>query len=346
MVKIRASVRQDRMERVCYEIAQVNGLTEREIADRLQLERRTINNYLMELENQGLIYKEGIYWYIDEWTQAKSQSLPLNPESSVYLYLAARLLVKSTDRRSEAAETLLYRLVETLPDVVGQDLRDAVFELSNREIDESYNDVFLAVLRGYVYRRQVTIDYEPYNGNPFRTTISPYLLEPSAIGYAVYVIGHSSTPNALRTYKIGRITRATLTRESFEVPADFPGLELLKNAWSIYYGEATQTIALHFSPAVTRRILETQWHPSQRLFPQNDSSLIMELDVADTTDLIPWIRGWGAACEVLAPDDLRDQFVGETRAAAMLYGWNIHKSFHASEDDPLNLDQTLTDFFD
>lgn len=42
------------------------GLREAELAAELGWERRTLNNYLRELERQGRIYKEGRSWFVEE----------------------------------------------------------------------------------------------------------------------------------------------------------------------------------------------------------------------------------------------------------------------------------------
>lgn len=42
------------------------GLSEFEIACELGWERRTVNNYLRELAQQGKIYKEGQSWFAEE----------------------------------------------------------------------------------------------------------------------------------------------------------------------------------------------------------------------------------------------------------------------------------------
>ena len=43
-----------------------NGLRESEIAQELGWDRRTTNNYLRELRDQGRIYKEGQAWHSEE----------------------------------------------------------------------------------------------------------------------------------------------------------------------------------------------------------------------------------------------------------------------------------------
>lgn len=42
------------------------GLEEAEIAQSLGWERRTVNNYLRELESYQVIYKEGQLWFAEE----------------------------------------------------------------------------------------------------------------------------------------------------------------------------------------------------------------------------------------------------------------------------------------
>lgn len=42
------------------------GLSETEIAQELDWQRRTVNNYLRELASRGYVYKDGRYWLADE----------------------------------------------------------------------------------------------------------------------------------------------------------------------------------------------------------------------------------------------------------------------------------------
>lgn len=42
------------------------GLRESEMASELGWQRRTVNNYLRTLASQGVAYKEGREWFIDE----------------------------------------------------------------------------------------------------------------------------------------------------------------------------------------------------------------------------------------------------------------------------------------
>jgi CRISPR-associated endonuclease/helicase Cas3 len=300
-----------------------NGLTEQEIADMLNFGRRAVNNYLRELETKGQVYKDGRKWFVLPYQVGRLRPLDLSPEEAMTLYLATRLLVKQHDKRNESAETALGKLAEALTgDLnVGREIYQAALELAQRPGDVGYSRVFRTMMQGYLYRRKVAVTYRPLKGEPFETLFCPYLLEPSAIGYATYAIGHSSVVDALRTYKLQRVQAAALTREDYSVPPDFPGLAYLRSAWSIIAGEELIPVKLRFSAVVTERVRESRWHPSQEIEddPDHPGGCIWTAKIADLTDFVPWVRSWGADVEVLGPEALRERLMLEVRRLARIY---------------------------
>ncbi len=343
MPKMDEKTREGRKERTFLCLRRYkSGLTEAELAEELHFERRTLNNYLRELELEGKVYKDGKYWYAFPYERAELRRFDLSPEEGMTLYLATRLFVKQHDKRNEPAETALLKLAEALTTQAGvrQEIYQAAKELSERPDDGRYNRIFRTIMQSYIYRRVVHLVYEPAKGKPFETDFAPYLLEPSAIGFTTYAIGYSKVVNALRTYKLERIREVRLTQEEYEIPSDFPGLEVLHNAWSIFYGEALTTVTLRFSPAVRKRVEETRWHPSEKKCedPELPGHLRWTAKVADTTDMLPWIRGWGADVEVIEPQALREVLMGEAKAMAEKYGWFV-------SSQPGGKSSTLDDFF-
>ena len=326
MPRIDDTARQQRLDRIHLLLTRnARGVTEAEIADEINLERRTVNNYLRELEFQGKALKDGLYWFPLVLKESRLRSFDLSPEEAVTLYLGARLLVKQQDKRNEPAETALLKLASVLKaDAgVGDEIEQAARELAQRPVQENYQPIFRDVMRGYIYRKKVEIAYRPLNWNKsFQTTFSTYLLEPSPIGFTTYLIGHSSSPNALRAYKLERIESIRLTKDDYSIPPDFPGLDILRNAWNIMMGDETIRVVLRFrSNTAKARVLETRWHPSQktRLDPDNPDALLWEVQVADTLDLIPWIRSWGADCEVVEPKELREELKLTAQDLAIQY---------------------------
>jgi CRISPR-associated endonuclease/helicase Cas3 len=327
MPRIDEETKSRRKERVWLEVRQHNGVRQSEIAETLNLENRTVNNYLRELSDEGKVIKDGVDWYSLPYQETRLRRFELAPEEAITLYLATRLFVKQHDKRNEPAESALYRLAEVLTaDAgIGQEIRQAAKELAQRPSNPQYGSIFREIIRGYIYRRKVEIRYRPLRGPEFDTTFATYLIEPSAIGFSTYIIGHSKSQyvDDLRSYKMERILSAVMKNETYTTPPEFPGLDILRNAWSIISGEETERIILRFSPGeASRRVLETRWHPSQDHQPDPEKSGYLRwwVDVADTTDMLPWIRGWGADCKVLAPESLRRALEREARRLAELYG--------------------------
>lgn len=325
MPRINDEDKRDRLERIHLLLKRnPRGLTEAEIADEVNIQRRTVNNYLQELEFQGKAFKDGIYWFPLALKESQLRPFDLSPEEAVTLYLGARLLSKQQDKRNEPAETALLKLAGVLKaDAgVGAEIEQAARELAQRPIQKEYQPIFRDIVRGYIYRKKIEITYRPLNWNKsFQTIFSTYLLEPSPIGFTTYLIGHSSIVDKWRAYKLERIESVRLTKEEYALPPDFPGLDILRNAWSIVMGEETVRVVLRFSERVKARVLETRWHPSQQTQEdlEKPGSLLWEVQVADTLDLLPWIRGWGADCEVLEPKELRDTLTREAQSLAELY---------------------------
>lgn len=349
MPRITEQSRQSGMERVWLTVKrhQPNGVDAATISRLTGIQLRTVNNYLTAMKEEGKLDKDGKYWLTTEFEETRLLSVELSAEEAYTLYLGCRLLVKHHDKRNQLAEKALMQLADKLVTdaKVGKEIAQAAHELATRPLDKTFQSHFQTMVKGYIQRRKVAIRYKPLNGKAFETIFRTYLFEPSAIGHTTYVIGDSSLPSDLRAYKLERIESAELLKETYSIPTEFPGLDILRNSWSIMLGEATKRVVLRFSPDVRQRVLETRWHPSEGHEEDGDKSgwLRWWVDVADTLDMEPWIRGWGGDCEVMEPKDLREAMMGEARAMAMNYGW--HVSSQPDEESNLNQSTTLDDFF-
>jgi len=169
----------------------------------------------------------------------------------------------------------------------------------------------------------VTFTYEPArygpDAAPRQATVRPYLIEPSLQTHALYLIGWDETRKALRTFKIERIGDVALTPRTFEPPEPGTLERDLRRAWDIIADQPATNVVLRFRPSVAARVLETTWHPSQRVEPAADGSLTWRATVAGTIEIRLWILSWGDDVEVLEPAELRkDVALTHRRAASTL----------------------------
>ena len=135
------------------------------------------------------------------------------------------------------------------------------------------------------------------------------------------MIAHSCGHGAVRTFKIDRISAVEVQKLQFARPNDFDPRELLSGSLGIFEGDGpVQTVRIRFSREVARVIAERKLHPSQRLLPQSEGSLLVEFELSSFEELSSWILSFGPHAEVLSPPQLREQIV--TRLAACLANYD------------------------
>ena len=253
------SVRLLEIQRLLYR--QPAGYRSSELARLCGVDQRTINRDLADLQGEPfylpLVQEEGWRWRLMPGGRFHLPPLHLSLQEAAALYLAARLLDRASDEPNPYVTRALQALAAVLPPEVGRPIgKMAAGRLELDEVDSPYARVFAAVTLGWATGRKVRIRHQSLNAaGSHEYILCPYLIEPSGFGYAAYVIGHASYFDAVRTFKLERISAAELLDETFSVPTDFDGAVLLSRAWGVMYGEAETEVRLRFTPAAARRVL-------------------------------------------------------------------------------------------
>ena len=305
-------------------LAHSKGLTQAEIARRLHVDRSTINRYLPSLP--GYVYMDDDGRLIID-RAGYLVNVRLNLHEALAVHLATRLLATRTDRQNPHAAAALRKLgiaLERLAPRISQHLVESanLMDDTSKRQDPEHLLVLEQLALAWAEERKAQVWHRhAETGRVDVYTFAPYFIEPYAVGQTTHVIGWREPPGAVRTFKVERIQRVELLDERYSIPADFNARELLADAWGIWYtDEAPVAVELRFTAQAARRVAETQWHTSEETEWQPDGSLIWRASVAEPREMVPWIRGWGADCEVLAPAGLRALLVKESRRLAALYG--------------------------
>ena len=327
-------------------LAHPDGLTQAEIARRLEVNRSTINRYLPDLD-RFCIYETGDgRLAIDRDHYLTNVRLTLH--EALALHLAARLMATRTDKHSPHAASALRKLglsLEKLAPLISDHLIASadVMDDEARRHDPVYLEVLETLTRAWSLGQKVHLWHRMPDGQVFDYDFAPYFIEPYAVGRTAHVIGWRDPPKALRTFKIERIQRIRLSDEGYTIPDDFDPREKLADAWGIWYTEREPVeVVLRFHPRVAGRVRETQWHQSEQVEEQANGSLLWRARVAEPQEMLPWIRGWGADVEVVGPEGLRERMMGEARRVAETYGWRVNRGDAVGQD---SIAQTFSDYF-
>lgn len=323
--------------------------TAQELASILKVDRTTLWRWRQDLERRGYEIKEDSHRriYIDPATCPTY--LKLLPQESILLLLALRLFQHYNDKPNRHAVEMLHKLGTQLHAGVAPAVGPHVVAMAEHQRGmlpdqrTDYERIFEVVGTAWLQGRKVRLFYRPLHAHrPFEEVFHIYMLEPSAIGRGTYLIGYAESVNALRVRKLERIQRPPiLLDEPVTVPATFDVQQLFAGAWGVWFDEDEQptTVTLRFSVYVARRVEETRWHPSERRVRDAEGRVIWTAEIDAVEEMLPWIRSWGADCEVLEPARVRDQLTDQLRQQARLYG--LHTGTNPTEGPDPELLTTL-----
>ncbi len=300
-----------------------DGISAQAVADRIGVSKRTVYRDIeaMDLDAGLPIWSDKGRFGLEG--EAFLPPLALTLHEATTLFLAARILAKTSDEHDTELIGAFVKLAQILPPVLAEHIQATVDAFATTPPNERFTRVFRVLAEAWAGRRVVEIEYDAgvYDPTkaPRKTRVRPLAIEPSALTHALYLLGWDESRKARRTFKVERILSASLTPETFEPPAgSAPAKELLA-AWDVIADEEPVHVVIRFSTEVAKRAAETRWHPSQELEWEKEGSLIWRANVAGMREIRIWILGWGADAEVLEPAELRDTVADQLRRGAALY---------------------------
>jgi len=152
--------------------------------------------------------------------------------------------------------------------------------------------------------------------------IGSHILHPYALTFrkhAWYLVGRCETHQEMHLLRASRIRSARRTGGSFVRPADFSVDRFFAQRWQVFGGEPV-TVRIRFSADVAPLIEELEWHPTQNLEAEAGGGLVFTAQIPLSPELTAWVLSWGGECEVLEPQELREEVAGQGLKIAQVYG--------------------------
>lgn len=292
------------------ELLQANTmLSGQEIAQRLDVDRRTVRRYITVLETLGVpvMTEQGRYGGYSLIPGYKLPPLMFSDEETLAIVLgllAARQL--GLDDAAPAISSVEAKLERVMPEGLKRQVR-SISETTRIVLPQSqarYDDKSLLVLtKGVQQGRRVSLVYQAPDRDPLPREIDPYGLVFRRGRW--YIGGYCHLRQALRTFRLDRISKVTLCPEVFTRPPDFDAAQHLTDSLNNLPGNSAVSVLIHCKPENIVDFLG--FHPcSVDMFREVENGLLMETQ----TDSIDWFARWLAMMPVdftvLTPQALKD----------------------------------------
>ena len=186
--------------------------------------------------------------------------------------------------------------------------------IAARPAGAAFNTVASATLQ----RRKLWLEYHARSTDEVtERTVSPQRI----VHYreAWYLDAWDEGKDALRSFSIDRIRRATVLDERALDVAESDLDEHYSTAYGIFGGKADKIAVLRFTPERARWVADEQWHPQQEGTWLADGSYELRIPYRESRELVMDVMRHGARVEVLAPVVLRRDVASELRLAAHQY---------------------------
>jgi predicted DNA-binding transcriptional regulator YafY len=270
-----------------------------DLAQKFEVSKRTIYRDITALSEMGvpLVSLPGEGYELIEGFYLPP--LIFTDDEAMALFLGARLLIQqAAGALTLKAEQALAKLAVALPKETRQRVESLTGIISFITPQDRFNldePQLMTLQQAIQQQRVIHLRYHSYN----RDETTERDVEPHQLFYSDgvwYVSGYCRLRQGPRSFRLSRIEKLTLQADTFVKRGLVePELEPV-------------TVQIRFSDTVARWVRERQHYAFQReeVLPIQ-RGVLMTYQVDSVSEIVPWVLSWGAAAEVLTPQDLREQ---------------------------------------
>ena len=296
------------------------GVSVRELVDEYNVDRRTIQRDLGDLREAGFILNEKrradqrIYYQLQRDT-GLPQNFPIMEVAAMIFAEQAGMGLVGTPF-GEHLRSAHHRLTQAMPPEMRKFIEQAseayVLQVRGHKPYGNAGKMLKKLHDAILKRRVCRVSYRSPGAEARQYNIEPLRLLPHRGG--LYVISRMPYYDQLITQAVDRFESVEVTEEEFEPPDHLSVEERLSNAFGIS-SEEPMDVVVRFTEEQAPYIRERIWHPSQELEELEDGRVVLRLRAGGFYEIKSWVLSFGAAAEVLEPEELRETVREEMRAA-------------------------------
>lgn len=315
-------------------LSEPRGATIYEMAEELDLTRRSMTNWIDLIENLNFpIYEEkrlysgelclklepGFTKKLPNLT-VPDLSLDFSEILSLFLLKGQGAILEGSDYQ-KVLQRAFHKLESFFPEgSVGslRRLQDIFICCDGFTKDYSgKEEIIEALTLAIMTRKTLNIRYNSFSkGKLVDFAMDPLQFFENRGG--LYIFYRSPVHGDVRMLAVERIEEITPTGSEFDWPEDFDGRQLLERTFDLVSDEEVD-LRVRVSPDQAKYVLERKVFAQQKIDVEADGSLIVELHTTGWGDIKRWVLSLGPGAEILDPPEYRDRIRKELEETLAAY---------------------------
>jgi proteasome accessory factor B len=309
------------------------GMAYAELADRFDVDVRTIRRDLDALEQAGVLFDREV----DEDDQRVRVRLADQGRAQLklsarecYTLLAARGLLEVFDGSpfAEDMRSVFSKVAGALPknqraDL--EDLRDRFRFVPDGGLKSypKHGQITEMLMQAVIHQHAVGFAYQAPKKKPRTGVLEPYAMVQFRLG--LYVVGlrryHAGAePPDIRVFAVERFRSVEPRRsEPFEVPEGFDLGKYFRGAFGLHNGTEEKKVAIDFERAVATYVGARVYQEGQQIRLRDNGRIRLEFTATDLTEVVPFVLQWGEHATVVEPAELKEMVSASMAMALSKY---------------------------
>lgn len=292
-----------------------------------QVSLRTIQRDMLTIQDAGIplltekeFSKENVWYFPREYRHMIMPSIQQNELMAFYMLKAYLNTFRGT-QLAEHLESLLDKLEDMAPGEVYlylEDHQDILWSQDFGHYDYQSQDAILNTVLEFIRDEHwVTVTYRALSQS-YTKTYDVFMYRLFTYKGLIYIAAYNPLHDNYISLALHRIKHIEQAKNQQRQVPPFSVEEFREKRFGVFSGEV-ETVKLEVKSEYKKYFVNRFWHPSQRNEMQPDGSLIMELQVPVSPELVSWILGWHEAIKVMSPQSLIQEIKNKVEAVACMY---------------------------
>jgi len=289
------------------------GVTQKELADKHDVNVRTIQRDLNDLEAAGFPLYDEVNGSLKRWRLLTDnygiKAFRLTAGEAFALLVAEKKLGELRDTPiGEAYRSLTQKAQQVLKPLEQQSQPITEAYIGKKPIARdysAYSDEWRIIFQA-IHRHDL-LDlhyYSAWNDELTERTVAPLGFW-NAAG-EVYLLAFCYSKQEGRLFRLDRIRKIKPSEAELPWPEDFDKQEFVSHSFGPWIGDAAEII-LRFAPHMADYLSNLKVHESQQFSLRSNGEIELKLDVVPSLSLLAWVAGFGGDVRVIEPERLRKQ---------------------------------------